>query len=63
VTLDGWRACVRHAADDPAQLELLAQLLSEQDSAKQVLQEKGYGCTGMGWLQTVGEIPRAALVD
>jgi hypothetical protein len=57
MTLDGWRACVRKAADDPMQLELLAKLLFEQDWAKQILRDKGYGCTGMGWVDTVNEIP------
>ncbi len=59
MTLDGWRGCIRHAANDPVQLELLALLLYEQDAAKQVLRDKGYGCTGMGWLRTVNEIPIA----
>lgn len=60
MTAEGWRELVELAARDERTLELLAQLLEEQDLAKQVLRDKGYGCTGMGWLETVDTVPERA---
>lgn len=62
MTLQGWRELVLSVAwkchdGDDRSVDLLAQLLWEQDAAKQILRDKGYGCTGMGWLETVAEIP------
>lgn len=61
MTRDGWRALVleavrRQEGGDPELLELTAAVLEEQDRAKQALRDKGYGCTGMGILLTVGEV-------
>jgi hypothetical protein len=60
-TLDGWKqialkAVHDHDAGDDEMLDLLAQLLSEQDAAKQALRDKGYGCIGMPWAETVAEV-------
>jgi hypothetical protein len=60
MTAEGWRELVLDAAGDPTSLDLLARLLEEQDRAKQILRDKGYGCTGMGWLQTVDLVPERA---
>lgn len=46
------------AADDNRTLDLLAQLLTEQDAAKNELREKGYGVTGTPWPDVVREVPR-----
>jgi hypothetical protein len=65
VTRKGWEELVvqfAHAivAGDAERLQLLTDVLAEQDAAKQALREKGYGCTGMGILATVGEVPEVA---
>jgi hypothetical protein len=62
MTLQGWRELVSRIPDDPVQAELVAQLLYEQDSAKNDLRKKGYGCTGMPWRETVAEVPHADCV-
>lgn len=61
---DAWRqnilsAVAKYQQGDSQHLELLAQLLDEQDTAKQMLRSKGYGCTGMGWIDTVNEVGHA----
>jgi hypothetical protein len=63
MTREGWRALVvdamhRFHGGNGAQLELLSRLLEEQDQARAVLRRKGYGETGMGWLDLVAEVPR-----
>lgn len=65
MTRDGWRDIVlsavhSHDHGDSSQLELLASLLEEQDAAKQALRDKGYGCIGMGWTNTVDEVHQRA---
>jgi hypothetical protein len=57
MTEQGWRAIVERAAIDDRMRDLLVKLLTEQDAAKSALRRKGYGCTGMGWLETVREVP------
>jgi hypothetical protein len=59
MTLKGWQAAVEKAKRDPEMARLMAQLLFEQDKAKNALREKGYGCTGMPWHQMVEEVPPA----
>jgi len=61
MTREGWRHLVldavrQYQAGDATGLELLTDLLTEQDEAKQRLRAKGYGCTGMGWIETVNEV-------
>lgn len=61
MTQEGWREAVlaavrRHDAGDSTLLELMAKLLTEQDAAKNRLQDIGYGCTGMSWAKVVEEI-------
>lgn len=61
MTRDGWRALVleavrRHDRGDDELLELTADVLAEQDLAKQALRDKGYGCTGVGLLRTVQDV-------
>lgn len=46
---------VVHSADNNA-LETLALHLEETDKAKEALRGKGYGCLGMGILETVNQI-------
>lgn len=65
MTREGWRALVvdamsRFHAGNGEQLELLSRLLEEQDEARAVLRRKGYGETGIGWLDLVAEVPRVA---
>lgn len=58
MTLQDWRdmiteAIQRHHDGDNELLELLAYVLYEQDAAKQLLRESGYGNKDMGLLDTV----------
>jgi hypothetical protein len=63
VTSDGWKNLVLDAVGkyddgDWSQLDLLAQVLTEMDAAKQALHDKGYGVTGLSLLETVRqEVP------
>ena len=65
MTQDGWKRLAVNAVHtmdngDNTSIDLLAALLEEQDKAKQVLREKGYGWTGMGILETVEtQVPSA----
>ena len=59
----GWRDAVINAVRDHDRgdeyfLELLVKVLVQQDEAKQMLRDKGYGCTGMDLVRTVKEVPR-----
>lgn len=68
MTKEGWREVILNATrkndtGDSSALELLAQLLYEQDEAKNSLREKGYGCTGMPWAETVDEVPSVGIID
>jgi len=61
MTRDDWKKFIRdtvYDADvgDYEALDLLAQVLEEQNLAKQKLRGMGFGCTGMGLLETVGEV-------
>jgi hypothetical protein len=61
MTRDGWRELVIHAMrlndlGDPANLDLLAKLLTEQDQAKQGFRDLGFGCIGASWRQVVQEV-------
>jgi len=57
MTRDGWRALITDAFElgDHAALDGLARQLAEEDEAKQLLRDAGFGCTGMGLLLTVQE--------
>jgi hypothetical protein len=63
MTSDWWKNLVLDAVGkyddgDWAQLDLLAQVLTEMDAAKQALRDKGYGVTGLSLLETVRqEVP------
>lgn len=57
MTEQGWRQAVIKAASDPGMLNLLGELLHEQDMAKNILREKGYGCIGMPWRDMAREVP------
>jgi hypothetical protein len=59
-----WKELVIQAVDenskgDEARLNLLVQLITECEEAKQELRKKGYGVTGQGILKTVHEVPEA----
>lgn len=59
MTAEGWRELVldavrRNDHGDSSQLGLLGRLLAEQDEAKQVLRDLGYGCIGMPWADRRG---------
>lgn len=61
MTTDGWRALAiaavrQHDRGEDEMLDSLVQLLVEQDAAKAELQRKGYGCTGMPWLELVADV-------
>jgi hypothetical protein len=56
MTLQGWREAVQGASRDTTLAELMAQLLFEQDAAKNRLRELGYGCIGMPWAKVVEEV-------
>lgn len=65
MTREGWRLFVlraveQHCCGDDHSLDLLSRMLEEVDRAKQALRDKGYGCTGMGWLETVAEVPNGS---
>lgn len=64
MTRDGWRdvilsAAVRSAGGKHDALDLLADLLAEQDAAKNALRELGYGVIGTPWPNVVRAIARA----
>jgi len=52
-TREGWESIIRQTHEDEQMFKLLAQLLYEQDFAKNELRKKGYGFTGLNWLETV----------
>ena len=61
---EAWRdlavsAVVRHQAGDDTALDLLGRLLEEQEQAKDLLRNAGYGWTGTGLLETA----RKAIAD
>jgi hypothetical protein len=61
MTADGWRQTIVQVVDasrcgEDRGLDLLAQLLVEQDQAKQALRKVGFGCIGMPWADVVHEI-------
>lgn len=61
MTAQGWRESLLHAFhrythyDDDGPLMGFAQCLAEEDEAKQLLRDAGFGCTGMSLLRTVKE--------
>jgi hypothetical protein len=62
MTETGWRNLVLKTFDEfraghTESFELLIALLHEQDQAKNRLREKGYGVTGMPWIEMVEEVP------
>ncbi len=69
MTFEGWQDTVIDAAKrylddgDETLLVLLAQLLTEQDAAKEALKRLGYGCTGTPWPEVVEEIRRTDVGD
>ena len=68
MTLDGWKAVVLNAFDehergDDTALNLVAKLLAEQDAARQVLRDKGYGWTGLPIVELAGQVPHADAAD
>jgi hypothetical protein len=56
MTDDGWHDAIRRAAHDRVLLDRLAQLLTEQDAAKEDLRRLGYGVTGTPWPLVIQEI-------
>jgi len=56
MTVEGWRDVIQQAFGDPARAALLAQLLAEQDHAKDRLRAMGFGVTGTPWRNVVEEI-------
>lgn len=56
MTKEGWANVVTGAMNDPEKLDLLARLLEEQDRAKHLLRDAGFGVTGQSLLLTVQEI-------
>lgn len=61
MTEQGWRDAVLEAvrraeAGDAKALTLMAQLLTEQDTAKATLCQAGFGVTGTPWPEVVAEI-------
>lgn len=57
MTIEGWKEAVRRIRDgDEKMAELTAQLLFEQDQAKNALREMGYGCIGTPWPEVVEEV-------
>jgi hypothetical protein len=61
VTKEGWSIVVKNAIDDPKAFDLLCDLLVEQDQAKQLLRETGFGVSGQSLLATVQEVINEAL--
>lgn len=64
MTREGWKQSIAQAVNDALNgdaslVDLLASLLEEQDNAKASLQNKGYGCCGIPWVDLVEEIPSA----
>jgi len=57
VTKDGWKTLIMDAFElgDYALIDGLAQQLGEEDTAKQLLHDAGFGCTGVSLLLTVQE--------
>ena len=60
MTKEGWRAAILDAwgqalSGDQTMLDGLAQQLTEEDEAKQLLRNAGFGCTGVSLLRTVQE--------
>lgn len=45
----------RYKRGDTSALDGFAQALAEEDEAKQLLRDTGFGCTGMSLLRTVQE--------
>lgn len=65
---EGWinlviEAVREHDAGDSEKLDLLGRLLEEQDQAKQMLRDRGYGVTGTPWIDTVSEVESIWLTD
>ena len=58
MTKKGWKEIVQWAIEDDSRLDLLALVLEEQDRAKQVLRDKGYGCLGVSLLKTAELVRR-----
>lgn len=57
MTLGGWRelalnAFRKYEAGDSELLDLMAGVLEQQDRAKQILRDKGYGWTGLDIIET-----------
>jgi hypothetical protein len=48
---------VQSTQDNERLLELLSAHLEECDLAKQILRDKGYGCTGMSIVETARLVP------
>lgn len=40
----------------PDRFEIIAEILAQQDQAKQLLRDKGYGWTGLSLLETVKQV-------
>jgi hypothetical protein len=60
MTRDGWRELVRSAHHNAPLLELLAELLAEQDAAKERLRRLGFGVCGMPWSDVIEEVAARA---
>ena len=59
MNLEGWRELVARAREEGSDetFDYIARALHELDEAKNLLRQKGYGCTGMGILETAKEVP------
>jgi hypothetical protein len=58
ITSDGWRHILLHAFNQyrggsRVELDGIADLLAEQERAKDALRTKGFGCIGMPWAKVV----------
>jgi len=61
MTQDGWKLLILNAVRDKENGDdhsfvLLSKLLEEQDTARHLLRQKGYGMTGMGFIDMVNEV-------
>lgn len=60
MTSDALRAIVISAATDSEAADLLVSMLVESVEAKRMLRAAGYGCVGLGLLDTTREVIAAA---
>lgn len=61
MTKEAWVDAISEAAKkylngDSTHINLMAQMIVEFETAKQMLRDVGFGCTGMGIVETVNEV-------